>query len=356
MNPQPQLPLYPESASTLAPHVDALFATWSLVSIFFSVLIAFLIIYFMVRYRRRSEDEVGQPERAAVWLEIAWSVIPLGISLFMFAWGARVFYDIYRAPADAVDYYGVGKQWMWKFQHPDGHREINALHVPTGQAIRMKLTSEDVIHSFYVPAFRIKQDAIPGRYTSIWFKATKPGVYHLFCAEYCGTEHSRMIGSVVVMEPREYAAWLAGGPAGKTVTASGADLFQQLACQTCHRPSSGMEARAPRLEGLFGHQVKLADGRTLTADESYIRESILNPTAKVVAGWTPIMPTFQGQISEEQLTQLISYVKSLANEGGAEAGGGTPSAVGAGAAAAQQAPQATQSAAQSAPKPESQKP
>jgi cytochrome c oxidase subunit 2 len=319
----PQLPLFPESASTLSPQVDALFFTWSVISLFFTLLIAGLIVYFMARYRRRAPDEVGQEEKPALFLEIAWSVIPLMIALAMFAWGARVFFQLYRPPANAVEYYGVGKQWMWKFQHPDGHREINALHVPTGQPIRLKLTSEDVIHSFYAPVFRLKQDAIPGRYTEVWFEATKPGTYHLFCAEYCGAEHSRMIGSIVVMEPREYETWLAGGPAGKSVTASGAELFNQLACQTCHRPAQGHLARGPRLEGLYGRQVKLANGDTLTADDDYIRESILNPTAKLVAGWDPVMPTFQGQVSEEQVIQLIAYVKSLAGEGGTEAGGGT---------------------------------
>ena len=319
----PQLPLFPESASTLAPQVDALFITWAVISIFFTVLIAVLILYFMARYRRRSVDEVGQEEKPALLLEITWSVIPLAIALVMFTWGARVFFKLYRPPANAVEYYGVGKQWMWKFQHPDGHREINSLHVPTGQPIRLKLTSEDVIHSFYAPVFRLKQDAIPGRYTEVWFEATKPGTYHLFCAEYCGAEHSKMIGSIVVMEPREYESWLAGGPAGKSVVASGAELFNQLACQTCHMPAPGRPVRAPRLEGLYGRQVKLANGDVLIADDDYLRESILNPAAKVVAGWDPIMPTFQGQVSEEQVLQLISYVKSLSGEGGTEAGGGT---------------------------------
>src|SRR4028118_901673 len=209
-----QLPLFPESASSVAAEVDALFYVWSAISVFFTALIAGLIIYFMVKYRRRSEDEVGLPERAPVWLEIAWSAIPLAIALAMFAWGTLVFVKIYRPPSDAVEYYGVGKQWMWKFQHPDGQREINTLHIPVGQAIRLRLTSEDVIHSFFVPAFRVKQDAVPGRYTSIWFRATKPGVYHLFCTEYCGGEHSRMIGSVVAMEPSQYEDWLAGGGGG----------------------------------------------------------------------------------------------------------------------------------------------
>ncbi len=315
-----QLPLFPESASSIAPEVDALFYAWTAVSIFFTALIAILILYFIVRYRRKQEDDVGQPERAPVWLEIGWSIIPLVIALAMFAWGTQVFVKIYRPPSDAVVYYGVGKQWMWKFQHPTGQREINTLHVPVGQSIQMKLTSEDVIHSFFVPAFRVKQDALPGRYTSIWFRATKPGTYHLFCAEYCGGEHSKMIGSVIVLEPRDYEAWLAGGQGGQTMTLSGAELFQQLACQTCHGENgsgagmAGMAARAPRLAGLYNTEVTLADGRKVIADESYIRESILNPMAKVTAGWQPIMPTMQGQVTEEQLTQLIAYVRSLSQQ------------------------------------------
>ncbi|HSS49270.1 MAG TPA: cytochrome c oxidase subunit II [Thermoanaerobaculia bacterium] len=305
-------PLFPDSASTHAGHVDALFIIWSLISIFFTILIAGLIVYFMARYRRTHPEEVGTNDEMALWLEIAWSAIPLAIALAMFVWGTRVFFDLYRPPANAVEYTAIGRQWMWKIQHPEGQREINTLHVPVGQSIKMKLASEDVIHSFYIPAFRIKQDAIPGRYTSIWFQATKPGVYHLFCAEYCGAEHSKMIGSIIVMEPRDYENWLAGGAAGKSMVASGADLFQSLACVTCHRAGeTGRLARGPALEGVYGGQVKLADGRTVTADDDYVRESILNPTAKVVAGWEPVMPTFQGQVSEEQLSQLIAYVRSL---------------------------------------------
>ncbi len=238
-------------------------------------------------------------------------MVPLGIMMVMFAWGARVFFQLYRPPADAIEFTAIGKQWMWKIQHPEGQREINAMHVPVGQAIRMKIASEDVIHSFYIPAFRIKQDAVPGRYTSIWFKATKVGTYHLFCAEYCGTEHSRMIGSVIVMEQKDYETWMAGGTPGKSMVASGADLFTSLACVTCHRAAPGVVQRGPKLEGVYGSQVKLADGRTVTADDNYVRESILNPTAKVVAGFDPVMPTFQGQVTEEQLTQLIAYVRSL---------------------------------------------
>src|SRR5215203_4813709 len=329
-------PLFPESASSLSGDVDRLFIAWSAVSIFFSLLIAGLIVYFMTRYRRRHPEEVGANERAALWLEIGWSVIPLIIMLAMFAWGTRVFFQLYRPPADAIEYTAIGKQWMWKIQHPGGQREINTLHIPIGQPIKVQLASEDVIHSFYVPAFRVKQDAVPGRYTSLWFNATKPGVYHLFCAEYCGTEHSRMIGSVIAMEPRDYETWLAGGAAGQSMAASGEALFQSLACVTCHRAAasegntagnSGRLARGPALEGLYGSQQKLADGRTVIADDTYIRESILNPTAKIVAGWEPVMPTFQGQVSEEQLTQLIAYIRTLGPAGSSPAGGsGGPNA------------------------------
>jgi len=325
----PELPFFPEAASTVAGDVDVLFITWSVISAFFTLLIAGLIVYFMARYRRRHPEEVGARERTALWLEVAWSVIPLLITLVMFVWGTRVYFKIYRPPADAIEYTAVGKQWMWKLQHPEGQREINTLHIPVGQPIKLKLTSEDVIHSFFVPAFRVKQDAVPGRYTSVWFEATKPGVYHLFCAEYCGGEHSRMVGSVIAMEPQRYEEWLAGGAGGKSMVASGAELFQQLACDTCHRAAdnTGRLVRGPALDGVYGSEVQLASGGTAVADDNYLRESILNPNAKIVAGWQPVMPTFQGQVSEEQLTQLIAYVRSLgAGEGTAAAGGtGGPS-------------------------------
>jgi cytochrome c oxidase subunit II len=317
-------PLFPQSASSLSGDVDLLFIAWSAISIFFTLLIAGLILYFMTRYRRRHPEEVGASERAAMWLEIGWSVVPLVIMLAMFVWGTRVFFQLYRPPADAVEYTAIGKQWMWKVQHPGGQREINTLHIPVGQPIKLRLASEDVIHSFYVPAFRVKQDAVPGRYTSVWFNATKPGVYHLFCAEYCGTEHSRMIGSIIVMEPQDYEAWLAGGAAGRSMAASGAELFQSLACVTCHQAgAAGRIARGPALEGLYGSQQKLANGQTVIADDTYIRESILTPTAKLVAGWEPVMPTFQGQVTEEQITQLIAYIRTLGPAGNVSAGAQT---------------------------------
>jgi len=242
-------------------------------------------------------------------LEIAWTIIPLGLGLVMFAWGAQVYFNQARPPAETLDIYVVGKQWMWKFQHLDGRREINELHVPVGRAVRLTGTSEDVIHSFFVPAFRLKADVIPGRYTTLWFNATKAGSYHLFCAEYCGTKHSGMVGTVVVMEPNEYQAWLAGGGGEGSLASQGQKLFQDLACITCHRADG--QGRGPALEGVFGSRVSLNSGQVVVADEAYLRESILSPSAKIAAGFQPLMPTFQGLVSEEQLLALIEYVKSL---------------------------------------------
>jgi len=330
----PDAPLFPVRATALAGEIDQLF--WTAVGIagFFSVLIALLLFYFGMRYRRRHPDEVGSStehgSKATTALEIGWSVIPLGILIFLFAWGLRIYFDVARPPSDAAEFFVVGKQWMWKVQHPEGRREINELHVPLGRPIKLTMTSEDVIHSFFVPAFRIKQDVLPGRYTTLWFKADRAGSYHLFCAEFCGAEHSRMIGRVVVMEPHDYQSWLAGGPSGPSVVSSGAELFVDRACHTCHRPDSA--ARAPNLEGLVGRSVRLQDGRTIIADDAYVRESILLPQAKIVAGYQPIMPTFTGQLDEENLIQLISYIKGLGASGtGRGAGSPAPAAAQAGA-------------------------
>jgi cytochrome c oxidase subunit 2 len=246
--------------------------------------------------------------------------------MIMFTWGAKVFFTAFRPPADAVEYYVVGKQWMWKFQHPQGKREINDLHVPIGQPIKLTMTSEDVIHSFFVPAFRVKADVLPGRYTTVWFEATKAGSYAIFCAEYCGTEHSRMGGTIHVMEPGDYEAWLAEGGAADERLLSGEELFAKYVCNTCHYPDSA--ARAPILNGVFGTQVALADGARVLVDENYVRESILNPTARVVAGYQPLMPTYKGQIGEEDLIQLIAYIKGLEpTAGGAHTSAGRTAGV-----------------------------
>ena len=305
---QPKIHLLPDQASTLAGQVDSLYLWLVGISVFFSLLIAALILIFAVRYRRRAPREVGSRFDSSLLLEVTWSVIPLLIVLGTFFWGARVYFGMFRPPADAVEYFVTGKQWMWKIQHPTGQREINQLHVPLGVPVKLTMTSEDVIHSFFVPAFRVKSDVLPGRYTTLWFKATQKGTFHLFCTEYCGAEHSKMIGQVVVMDPEEYQAWLAGGAAGVSMAAAGEQLFTQLSCSTCHKADA--TGRGPVLTGVFGHEVRLANGRTTVADENYLRESILNPMAKLVYGYQPVMPTYQGQISEEGLLQLISYIKT----------------------------------------------
>jgi len=303
------LPFFPEEASTIASRVDLLYLFLVVVSVFFSLLIAGLVIFFAIKYRRRSETEIPKPITGSNKLETLWTVIPFMLTMVMFAWGASVFFTMSRPPAGAMDVYVVGKQWMWKFQHATGQREIDELHVPVGRAVRLTMASEDVIHSFFVPAFRMKADVVPGRWRTAWFQATKPGTYHLFCAEYCGTRHAGMIGQVVVMEPSDFEAWLGGGRSEGSPAELGQKLFQDLACYTCHKPDA--TGRGPVLVGLFGKKVNLENGQTLTADEDYIRDSILNPQAKIVAGFQPIMPTFQGQISEEGLLQLVAYIKSL---------------------------------------------
>jgi cytochrome c oxidase subunit 2 len=302
-------PLFPERASAMAGRVDAIYFFLIAVSVVFSLLIAGLIVYYAVTYRRRSANSIGEVVHGGMLLEVAWTVIPLMITLVCFGWGASVFFAMSRPPDETLNVYVVGKQWMWKFQHLDGEREINELHVPVGRAVKLIMTSEDVIHDVFVPAFRAKADVVPGRYTSLWFQPTTPGRYHLFCAEYCGTKHSGMIGEVIVMDPNEYQTWLSGGAPEGSLASAGEKLFADLACNTCHRPDA--QGRGPVLQGLFGKTVTLQSGETLVVDEAYVRESILNPAAKLTAGFQPIMPTFQGLVSEEQLLQLIEYVKSL---------------------------------------------
>jgi cytochrome c oxidase subunit 2 len=300
-------PLFPEAASTIAPRVDALYFFLIGVTVFFSLLIAGLIVAFAIRFRRRAPDEIGSRIHGSVALEIAWSIIPLGIVLAIFTWGASVFFAIAHPPDETINVYVVGKQWMWKFQHLSGTREINELHVPVGRAVKLIMTSEDVIHDVFVPAFRVKADVIPGRYTSIWFEPTKPGEYHLFCAEYCGTRHSGMTGRVIVMEADDYQQWLAANP-DRTLADAGEQLYRQLACATCHRPDA--VDRGPVLDRLFGSRVRLEGGGQALVDEGYLREAILSPAARVREGHQPLMPAYQGIITEEQLVQLVEYQKS----------------------------------------------
>ena len=302
--------------------VDALYIYLLLVAGVMTTLIFLAVFVFAVKYRRRPGVDAHQIEGSTP-LEIAWSVIPFGVMLTFFIWGAVIYFQERTPPADATEVYVVAKQWMWKVEHMEGQREINELHVPVGQNVKLIMTSQDVIHSFFIPAFRLKQDVLPGRYTTLWFKATKPGHYHLFCAEYCGTMHSGMGGDIVVMEPQEYAQWLASGTAAP-LQETGKELFSSLGCSTCHR--SDVQGRGPRLAGIYNKPVLLEDGRTVTADDDYLRESILNPTAKIVSGFRPVMPTFQGIVSEEQLNALVAYVKSLNAASPGTARNNTPSA------------------------------
>jgi cytochrome c oxidase subunit II len=309
-------PLFPEQASTMAGRVDALYIALLVLAAFFSVLIACLVVGFTIKFRRRSPGEIGTPVHGNFALEAVWTGVPLVIVTVVFLWGAEIFFSMARVPPQAMEIYVVGKRWMWKAQHLSGQREINELHVPVGVPVKLTLTSEDVIHSFYVPAFRIKKDAVPGRYATMWFQATKPGRYHLFCAEYCGTKHSGMIGWVTVMEPAAFQTWLTGGGSG-SLAAEGQKIFQSLGCVTCHRADA--QGRGPRLEGLFGRTVTLASGGEVVADADYLRESIVTPAAKVVAGYQPVMPTYQGLVSEEGLMQLMAYIQSLQEPAGREA-------------------------------------
>jgi cytochrome c oxidase subunit 2 len=309
----PDFSLFPEQASTIAGPVDGLYFFIILISLFFSLLTAGLLIYFAIKYRRRVGNEEPPQERgtghASIRMELFWSGGLLVLFLVIFFWSAIVYVRMMRPPDDALEVWVVGKQWMWKVQHPDGQREINELHVPVGQPVKIIMTSEDVIHSFFIPAFRVKQDAVPGRYTYMWFQATKPGRYHLFCAEYCGTNHSRMRGTVVAMEPAEYQAWLAS-KADLSMAQRGRQLFLKHQCVACHTP--GGQQRAPSLENLYMRKVPLDDGREVVADDNYLRESIRFPKAKIVAGHAPIMPAYDDeQLSEEELQQLIAWIKGL---------------------------------------------
>jgi cytochrome c oxidase subunit 2 len=296
----------------MATRVDHLYFFLVALTAFFSILIAGLIVTYAIKFRRRSPDSIGGRIHGGLILEITWTVIPLLITMVIFVWGASVFFAMSRPPDETLNVYVVGKQWMWKFQHLDGQREINQLHVPVGRAVKLIMTSEDVIHDVFVPAFRVKADVIPGRYTNIWFEPTKPGTYHLFCAEYCGTRHSGMVGDVVVMEPNDFQTWLSGGVEEGSLASAGQKLFADLACNTCHRPDA--QGRGPVLQNLFGKTQALQSGESVVVDEAYIRESILNPAAKIVAGFQPIMPTFRGLVSEEGLLELIEYVKTLKTE------------------------------------------
>ena len=306
------IPLFPERASTIANDVDALYFFLVGLSVVMSVLIATLVVTFAIKFRRRHVDEVGAQVHGGLMLELAWTIVPFLITMVIFFWGAKVYFVMASPPEETLNIYVVGKQWMWKVQHATGHREINELHIPIGRPVKLIMTSEDVIHNFSIPAMRVKGDVIPGRFVQIWFEPTKPGTYQIFCAEYCGTQHSGMTGQVVVMEENAYQAWLSGGTTEGSLAATGEKLFGDLACNTCHRPDPS--GHGPMLQNVYAHPVQLEDGSVVTADENYLRESILTPAAKVTAGYQPVMPAFQGLVSEEQLLALIEYIKSLSTQ------------------------------------------
>lgn len=300
--------LFPDSGSTIAHHVDNLFLFLTITSSAIALLVFILIVSFTIRFRRRPGDRrIPAQTRTYTSLELSWTFGTFLLAMVMFVWGAELYVRIVDVPKDSMTVYVVGKQWMWKVQHPEGHREINELHVPVGRPVKLVMSSQDVIHDFFVPAFRVKHDVLPGRYTSLWFTATKPGKFRFFCSQYCGAGHATMVGQVIAMEPSRYQAWLADTVPEQTPAQAGGRLFIKLGCASCHG------VNAPTLAGLYGSTVHLQGGGTTTADEHYIRDSILNSTNLVVEGYAPVMPSYRGQLSEEQMLQLLEYIKLLKN-------------------------------------------
>jgi cytochrome c oxidase subunit II len=306
--------LQPPAASSIAEDVDKLYYLLTGITLFFTVLIFSIIFYFMVKYRRRSEDERAPETHSPLVLELAWTIIPSLICVGLFVWAAELYVRNARPPAASTEMFVIGKQWMWHIQHPEGPREINELHVPVGEPVKLTMTSQDVIHDFYIPAFRVKKDVLPGRYTQLWFQATKEGTFHLYCAQYCGTNHGEMIGWVYVMSPSDYAEWLAGGEKTESMAQQGEVLFTQLGCNSCHATDGSTNSRGPSLAGLYGQPEKLQNGETRVVDEALIRDAILTPNSVHVPGYQPIMPTYQGQVDEEQVLNLIAYVQSLGSQ------------------------------------------
>jgi cytochrome c oxidase subunit 2 len=321
----PGLPFFPDEASTHAGAVDRLFFFILAVTGGVGLLVTLLMVVFAALYRRRTPADATPHITGFPLLEWGWTLAPVGVFAVMFGWGLATYSENYRPPPDAYEVFVVGKQWMWKAQHPGGQREINELHLPAGRPVKVTLISEDVVHDFGIPAFRQKIDVLPGRYVSTWYLPTTPGRYHLFCDQYCGTGHADMVGQVVVMQPGEHAAWLRERAEGSAAL-EGRKLFLKLQCVSCHSPTDN---RAPMLEGLYGRRVPLRDGTVVTADAAYIRESILFPPKQVVEGYEPIMPTFQGQVTEDEILLLIAYIRSLERGDLPRQNNDTPAPVGA---------------------------
>ncbi len=300
--------LFPAEASTIAPYMDALYFFLVAISIVGLVFVASLIFYFSLRYRRDKNPVATQIEGSTI-LEATWTIIPLALFLVVFVWGGLLYFRIYDPPSNAMNIYVVGKQWMWKAEHPGGQHEINALHVPIGQPIQLTMISQDVFHSFSIPDFRVKREVIPGRYSTVWFQATDPGTYHIFCTQYCGTLHSGMIGEVTAMTPTDYKKWLDQSNSGMSLAQNGERLFASMGCNACH--SGNAAARGPNLAGVYGSKLTLTDGSQVLVNDAYLRDAILSPSQHVTAGFAPIMPTYQGQISEDGLIDLVEYIKQL---------------------------------------------
>jgi cytochrome c oxidase subunit 2 len=309
-------PIFPAAASTTAVATDRLYFFLLAFSACIIALIFVPLIFFLFKYRRGKVTSRDEPHLPTMKIEIAWTVIPVFLVTGMFAWAAEIFFEEEVPPANALEINVVGKQWMWKLQHSEGNREINELHVPVNRAVKLTLASEDVIHSFFIPAFRIKQDVVPGRFTTEWFQPTRLGVYRFYCSEYCGADHSKMAGNVFVLSPPAYAAWLAHDSPHETLARAGENLFRELGCSGCHVGSAAIHA--PSLSGLYGKLVPLSDGTFVRADDKYLRDSILQPAAQIVAGYQPLMPTYTGHISEEELLHLIAYIKSIGQDATAQ--------------------------------------
>jgi cytochrome c oxidase subunit 2 len=300
--------LFPAEASGIAPYVDSLYFFLVAMTIFGTTFVAILLLVFSVRYRREKNPVATQIEGSTL-LEATWTIIPLAIFLLTFVWGALLYFRIYDPPANAMNIYIVGKQWMWKAEHPGGQHEINALHVPMGKPIQLTMISQDVFHSFSIPDFRIKREVIPGRYSTVWFEPTQVGTYHLFCTQYCGTQHAGMVGTITVLTPGDYKKWLEQSNSGQSLAQNGERLYASMGCNSCHNGTAA--ARGPSLAGVYGSKLTLTDGRQILVDDAYLRDAILNPSEHVTAGFAPIMPTYQGQISEDGLIDLVEFIKNM---------------------------------------------
>jgi len=300
--------LFPREASTIAPYADALYFFLLLITVIGLVLVATLIFGFSIRYRKEKSPVATQVEGSTL-LEATWTIIPLALFMVAWIWGALLYFRIYNPPTNAMNIYVVGKQWMWKAEHSGGQHEINALHVPTGRPVQLTMISQDVFHSFSIPDFRVKREVIPGRYSTVWFEATTPGTYHIFCTQYCGTKHSAMIGEVTVLSPEDYQKWTQESTSGMSLAQNGERLFASMGCNACHSGSAA--ARGPNLSGVYGSKLQLANGSQVLVNDAYLRDAILNPSQHVTAGYAPIMPTYQGQVSEDGLIDLVEYIKGM---------------------------------------------